>query len=1174
MVGRRRGWLVNDADRFAEEANAPQRVAANPTASVWVGASAGTGKTKILTDRVLNLMLAGTPPERILCITYTRAAAAQMNERISEQLAKWAASDPAALAEMLLKQTGRIPDDDQIGLARRLFTLVLDTPGGMNIQTIHAFCQSLLGRFPLEAGVAPHFSVIDERDTRELLHEARDALLRRIAAAGEGADEALSQALADIVPHTQEAGFSVLMARLASDRQRLARMIADHGTAECAVAAIRRHLGLADDARSTAIRAATCADGAFDRIGLQRAVRILAKGKPSDQQRAAAIARWLETSAVDREQGLDAYAAAFLTEDRDSHLPVIRKSLMTTALAKASPEVADSLRLEAERLLDAKLQERAAMTAEASAALVRLGAALLTEYKEQKRRRSLLDYDDLIEHAARLLSSSAGAQWVLYKLDGGIDHILIDEAQDTQPAAWRVVQALTEEFFAGKGAQERSRTFFAVGDLKQSIFSFQGADPDAFIENRDRFGERVRAAGGTWRPVDLKVSFRSTRAVLAAVDAVFAQGEARNGVALDNLPIEHQAYRRRDGGSVEIWPTLSPRMAEEPEPWTPPITRIQDDAPQLRLARIIARRIRRMLDIEERLPSQNRPIRPGDIMVLVRRRTPFVEELVRTLKDLHVAVAGVDRMKLWEQMAVMDLLALGQFALLPGDNLTLATVLKGPLVGLSEEQLFDLAHGRTSNLWQALTARRKAEEAFAEAHRRLAEVLAIADQMPPFEFYTHVLGPLAGRKRLIGRLGQDAEDAIGEFLQLTLAYERTHQPTLQGFLHWFETGEVVVKRDLEQGDLDAVRIMTVHGAKGLQAPIVFLPDTMQLPSHRGPSLSWSQAADGPPLLLWSPRSDCLVPEIIAERDAARERELQENRRLLYVAMTRAGDRLIVCGWKGKKQEPADCWYHRIREGLERPGSGLLLGRSEDPWLAADDDYDAACDSPALTLTLAYPQEGAVAAAEPAPPAEPAPLPAWAQSLPPPEPPMAQPLAPSRSEDEPSAQQTDRGGRTGRVRGRLIHRLLQSLPEVPPASRRQVAEAWLRRHASMLGTEAAGAIAGSVAALFEQPALADVFGPGSYAEVPFTGQVNGRLISGQIDRLIVAADSVTVLDYKTDRSPPITAAAAPPAYLRQMAAYRSVLRALYPGQRVRCLLLWTEIPRLMPLDDGMLDRYVP
>ncbi|WP_404381849.1 double-strand break repair helicase AddA [Caenispirillum salinarum] len=1157
----------HDANPPAFNPEVPQRRAARADASVWVGASAGTGKTKVLTDRVLTLLLAGTPPEKILCLTFTKAAAAEMSNRLADKLAVWSTLPDADLFRTLDKLLGTAPTEAQVALARRLFARVLDVPGGMKIQTIHSFCQALLRRFPLEAGIAPHFEVMDDRDAAEAMAEARDDVLSR---ARSGTDPELADALSTITALVHEVKFPELLVALSSQRGRIRRMLDAHGGLDGAVAAICGLLEVPVGARPSTLLEAACADAALDTDGLRLCCTAFAGGSAKDVEKGDALAAFLNaTEGPARLALFDAYKAAFLTSKDEP-----RKTLATKKVLTAQPLAEDLLLKEAERLCALCAQMKSATVAAATTALLRIADAVLGRYEGWKRARARMDYDDLIQTARRLLETEGQAAWVLFKLDAGLDHLLIDEAQDTNPDQWAVVRGITREFFAGAGARdETTRTVFAVGDRKQSIYSFQGADPDAFEAMRGLFADHVPASGATWDEVPLEFSFRSTPAVLEAVDAVFSTtgSAAQDGVVLPGENVRHIPFRRGQAGLVEVWPPVVPAAAEEPDPWKPPVERLRADSAQTRLARLVAKRIHRMVTDKERLESANRPIRPGDIMVLVRRRGPFVEDLVRALKELDVEVAGVDRMVLTEQMAVMDLMALGQFLLLPEDDLTLACVLKSPLIGLTEDDLFDLAHNRGRlSLWDALAKRQGRADAFGEAHAVLSDLLGRADFLRPHELYAHVLsGPLQGRRRLLSRLGWEAEDPIDEFLSMTLAYERGHAPSLQGFLHWFETGATEIKRDLESGDRDAVRVMTVHGSKGLQAPVVFLPDTMQMPTV-GPTLLWH--GDGEDrLMLWPPGADHTDAVCQELKDAAKAAREREYRRLLYVAMTRAEDRLIVCGWETRKSRPDGCWYDLIRAALEP-----LAATAEDPFLEAEGETEGA---EVLRLTSdqkADPDRAREAREEIDHHREP---PAWLRRAPEAEPRPPRPLTPSAPtvEDPPVRSPVGQDATAERVRfqrGRLIHRLLQSLPDIPDgAARAEAARRYLARPAWQLPPGEQEQIAAETLAVIAEPAFAALFGPGSRAEVPVVGLVGRHVVSGQVDRLVVTEDEVLVVDYKTNRPPPQKVDDVSEGYLRQMAAYRGALADLYPGRPVRCALLWTDGPRLMELPAGRLDDLI-
>ncbi len=1140
-----------------------QRRAADPALSVWVAASAGAGKTKVLADRVLRLLLDGVAPERLLCLTFTRAAAAEMAIRINGELGEWTMLADDELHVRLEALTGAPPEADLRERARRQVATVLEGPGGLKIMTIHAFCQSLLGRFPLEAGVAPHSEVLDERSAAELLVAAQAAVLDR--ARGD-AGTALAEALDVISAQAGEETFIDLMAKLRAARGRLRRLIRSHQTLDGLVTATERLLGVRPEETVEAVIGEACAEGAFNREALLAACRALEHGSGKDRERAACIGRWIDASPAERSAMFGAYASVFLTAD---DAPRKESQLMTKAVREGYPDAFEALLTEQEGVARVGERRKAVTVARATAALLRLGGAMLAAYDRAKAARARLDYDDLILGARDLLRAQGVAAWVLYKLDGGIDHILVDEAQDTSPEQWEVIAALADEFFAGEGARETPRTVFVVGDEKQSIFSFQGADLRTLEAMRAHFRDRVESAARKWREVGLGLSFRSTEAVLEAVDAVFARPAARDGVAFADHVIAHASHRKGHAGTVELWPLVTPRADEPAAPWTPPVTRTERDSPRTRLARHIAHTIDRWITSGEGLAARGRLIRPGDVMVLVRTRTGFVAELVRALKGLGVPVAGADRLVLTDHLAVMDLVALGEFLLLPADDLTLATVLKGPLIGFDEDDLFALAYDRgKSNLWRTLVRRRRERPAFARAHEALSGLLARADFTPPYELFAGVLGAGAGRRKLVARLGPDANDPLDEFLTLALAYERGEPPSLQGFLHWLRAGDVEVKRDLEHGR-DEVRVLTVHGAKGLQAPVVFLPDTTSLPQARGPQLLW-YGDDGDEALLWPGRGANDEARCRAAREAMRAREVQEYRRLLYVAMTRAEDRLYVCGWQGRNAIPEQCWYRLVESAL---------AEGAEPF-----DFDGAEAAPrgwaagqGWRIVGRQTRDAEADDARCAPEATPESLPRFARTPPEPEPAPPRPLAPSRPAEAEPAVSSPRLGHVDAARfrrGRVIHRLLQVLPELPPEDRAAACRRLLARPGHGLDAAAQAEVAAEVLAVLDDPRFAPLFGPGSRAEAPLIGVVGDRVVAGQMDRLVVADEAVMVVDYKTNRPPPASEAETPAAYLAQMAAYRAVLAQIYPDRSIRCALLWTDGPRLMHLSDAVLARHAP
>ncbi|MFQ5533509.1 MAG: double-strand break repair helicase AddA [Sphingomonadales bacterium] len=1123
-----------------------QRQASDPFVSAWVSASAGTGKTHVLTNRVLSLMLAGARPQAILCLTFTKAAAAEMANRIYERLGKWSQMSDPELTRQVAALAGDC-DSKTLAHARRLFAHVLDVPGGLKIQTIHSFCQSLLGRFPLEAGITPHFKAIDERTAAEYLREATEAVLD--AARTNSGDDRLAHALSVISRHSDERDFLALLADILKERGKLERLSGIHGI-DVAVAKLRQEFGLGLTDTEEAILAEACSDGFFDADRLRAAAGTLAGGGKTDQRRGQVVADWLASPGT-RERDFQRYQAEFLTKKG-----VPKKTLITKAAAARNPDALVALTDEAERLQTVNHQRRLARVAEASAALMLLAVKISDAYQAIKDRHAALDYDDLILRARDLLSEGSTASWVLYKLDGGIDHILVDEAQDTNPEQWQVVTVLAEEFFAGEGARDQHRTIFAVGDAKQSIYGFQRADPEAFEQWRGHFRNRVREARLKFRNVELKVSFRSTEAVLNLVDQVFYNPAAADGLMFTGEPIDHDAHRNGHAGLVEMWPTEKPLDGGEGEDdWAAPVTQHSSDDPPARLAGRIADQIKYWLENKEMLEARGRPVRPGDIMILVRRRTAFVNQLVSAFKARGIPVSGADRMKLTQQIAVMDLIALGRFVLLPDDDLNLAIVLKGPLVGLDDDALFALARGRRSTLWRELRQRTGDGPRFEQAAAFLSNLLGRPGGLAPYEFFADLLTRRDGRRKLMARLGPEASDPIDEFLSLALEYQRLHPPSLEGFLHWVEAGEAEIKRDMEQGR-DEVRIMTVHGAKGLQAPIVMLPDTCQVPRSRS-HLLWID--DGTiPLPIWTLKKDNEVGIIGRARNARDVERMREYRRLLYVALTRAEDRLYISGWETSKGKDEVCWYDLIASALpDLPGLETVSGDG-GPFLRFRTEQTAA-----LKETAPRTESGA-----PSPD-----LPDWTTRPAPAEPRYPMALIPSKpGGTEPPARSPLTTGKYPPYRiGTITHRLLQSLPGLERDQREDAARRLLGQRGHGLKPGDIDRIISGALGVLNAPDFAPVFAPGSRAEVPVIGVADGLPVSGQVDRLAVMDREVLVVDFKTNRMPPRNVDEIPPVYLRQMAAYWAILRQIYPDKEIRCALLWTDQPQLMILPENALVR---
>lgn len=1098
-----------------------QRLASNPFQSVWVAANAGSGKTHVLVDRVIRLMLSGTPPDKILCITFTKAAAAEMASRLHARLAGWVALTDVELAQYIRALGQYEVTVETIKRARELFTLALETPGGLKIQTIHAFCERLLQLFPVEAGVVPGFEVMDERSSAELLDQARRSI---ITAAEKAGDPALRR----IVARTQAEAFDELLRTILTKRSDLS---ADMGY-------LRRQLGLG---LKETLETIVDEFFAIDSVLYDRMITALDQSSAAADQRSAQALRRIKA------EDFDAFEDLVLKKDRK---PKALASIVSKRLQKAEPWLAEAADIEVTRIVALLGRRRALDMVEATEALVDLAARIINDYERLKRLYGRYDFEDLILRTRRLLIEQVSSAWVLYKLDGGIDHILVDEAQDTSPAQWEIVKALAEEFFAGTGARsEVARTIFVVGDRKQSIFSFQGADPQAFEEARLYFKARINEDEGGLGNVALNVSYRSTTTVLEAVDAVFEKEMARRGLVIGNdTDIVHEAVRRGYAGLVELWPVMLKDEKPEHDPWLVPVDRIDRNHPARKLARKIAETIAGWLREGRQIAALGRAVRPGDILILVRSRNDFFSSMLRELNRLRVPVAGADRVTLNDHIAIQDLLALGQFIILPEDDHALACLLKSPLIthpdgrAFNDDDLFALAHGRgRHSLWRQL----EGSEPLRPVCARLRKWMAMSAGESPFGFYARVLGEdmPSVRQNILSRLGPEAVDLIDAFLNLALDYEQHETPSLGGFLHWFTSADTEIRRDMDQAS-DVVRIMTVHGAKGLEAPIVILPDTCTPPDDRNEVQPLMiPAPEGKLIPFWRFGRGPEAPEVTALRDLLRDQRMDEYRRQLYVALTRARDELYICGYTTDEAPKPLSWYALIDQSLEGPRDvqGLLrrVGEQTAPLPVSSAGSDDATDSAAA--------------------------PAWIRQKPARELTGGDWVNPSRLLHKKSA-----GSAAAMEQGRALHRLFQLLPDMPVERRREAARQLLERR-SITGNKAK-ALTDRVIGIIEHPDYAAYFGESGLAEIPMVADLGEKgLLAGQVDRIVVTDKQVLILDYKSDRAPPKEPGGVPLAYIVQLAGYRSALVRMFPQKPVTAALLWTEIPELMVVPPDLLEN---
>jgi ATP-dependent helicase/nuclease subunit A len=1140
---------------------ATQARASDPASSAFVSANAGSGKTHVLVQRVIRLLLDGVPPEKILCITFTKAAAANMAERVFTTLGHWVTLGDTAL-DAAIRDAGIARPDAKLRMrARELFACALETPGGLKVQTIHALCTRLLQQFPFEANVPARFAVLDERDQAEMMERANlkvllDASSDPQSPAGRALDIAMASA-ADVT-------FKDVVREACLSRDHFMAWTDSAGSADAATAQVSSALGVDPRERLDDIEREIVDGPHLPRARWEAVAEILDRGGPTDLDQAG---RLREASIFSGSEQVDAYLGVFLTEALTP-----RKSLVTKKISDPKPVIARLFNDESIRIGPLIERRRALTIRDRTQSLLVIATAVAANYRREKQERGLLDYDDLIDKTLQMLDR-VSSSWVHFKLDRGVDHVLIDEAQDTSPRQWDIVAHLISEFTTGEGARDGvKRTIFAVGDEKQSIFSFQGAAPREFDLRRKSLQSKFEDAKLKFDPIALTYSFRSGPAILQSVDHVFREQAIYSSIhAIENGYPIHEPLADAGPSLIDLWKLELPDPRPDIEGWRAPFDAVSETSPEVRLARRIQAEIKSLIAQGAMTgPVGNRRLLTyGDVLVLVRRRGNAFDAVIQALKHANIPVAGADRLKLTEHIAIIDLMNLADALLLPQDDLALAVALKSPLFGLTDDDLFKLAWQRKGSLRSALIHHAAAEKRFEVALARLKACEARARQETPFAFYAWLLGD-GGRARILRRLGHEANDALDEFLELALGYERKAPASLQGFMAWLRAADTEVKRDMEISR-DEVRVMTVHGAKGLEAPVVFLVDTTTSPADttrlklvRMPT--GNAAPHAPGVVVWAGKKAEDPPAVAAARSAMLGETEDEYRRLLYVAMTRAADRLIIGGcMPGNRNvlRPLS-WYDLIEKGLGN--SDLHMQNVPPPdgvvkrYLRLEDATPPAGATPAQASTTVIP------------------LPAWLRTPVPRPPPADNFLRPSDPADEGNA---PRAGESTQLRaralqrGKLVHRLLQSLPDVPSEGRLEVALRYLARNAGEWAEGEREKLAGRVSSLIGDIGFASVFAPGSRAEVSIVGRVDrpGRtpvLVSGQIDRLVVTPAEVLIVDYKTNHAPPAAIAEAPAAYVRQLTLYRAVLARLYPGLPIRAALLWTETPEMMEIPAPALD----
>lgn len=1128
-----------------------QKKALHPYTSLWTQASAGTGKTKTLTDRVLSLLLHGYLPQHILCITFTKAAATEMLERIRKRLSAWVCCDETTLDKEVSYLLDRSPSQEELSKARELFTFVIDQDDGPHIETIHAFCQSLLKQFPLEAHLTPDFKIIDDQEKESLIEETQ----KRILTHNDERSSKISSSLGVMNEYIHELSFSDLIKTILHQRESISQALKEDK--------FEQLFPSKEEVKNNLLK---------DIDNLKSTADILLEGSKTEQKRGQELLEIIKLSKEEREKRYWDYVSLFLTGKQETSDRQIRKQLATKKFEDQYPGHYQKLFEEAQRVLDNLEHYKETITKATSQSFLEIARFVLELYQELKQNQNCLDYDDLILMTRDLLKDTEKSPWILLKLDYQIEHLLIDEAQDTSPLQWEIILSLVEDFFQ-TSQKEYPKTLFVVGDEKQSIYSFQGANINHYQKVKKELKTRVLQNKQLWQEVSLTKSYRSTKDVLALVDQTFSKSTAKDGVVIheDDLtttsidpnisssqPVLEHGVTRKEDGYIEIWPLMEPEPHDPPVAWKPAVENRLAFSPRQRLALCIAQRIQYYLKHPPFLKSKNRALQPSDIMILVRRRSGFVDELNAYLKSMHIPSSGIDRLTINDHIAVQDMIAFMRFFLLPQDDLSLACFLKSPIGGWNDDDLFDLCHDREHlSLWQKIQNMRNTKPLYQTTYDFINRFQQYFYDEGLYSFFQRLYNEkiighttITGKQAFLSRLGQECEDVLTEFSNIVLNYESQHGPSKQLFLSWFDQSEIEVKRDLQSQNQDVVRIMTIHASKGLQAPIVFLPDTVQTP-NKTDQLLLSEKNDEHDVF-WIPKKCFFTQAAQKIADEKKEKQRHEYNRLLYVAMTRAEDMLFIGGWKSQREESDHSWYHSVKHSISEYQDTYKAEFSFDPSLGSILCIGKAPDVSTKEQKTKNIQKRAHL------------VPDWTK-----------PAILSSPNNKQRNKKTSLTDQTSLHWGTVIHKLLLALPHIEQKKQQTFIHSYLKKNDKVIPFEKANRLSQNLNSIFSNPRYGRFFEATSKGELPLIGQLimDGKevTISGQIDRYYEDENTIAIIDYKSDQKVPTSQFDIPEQYQKQLLKYKMLLANKSPHKKIECFILWIMEPSLMLVDPDALYR---
>lgn len=1051
--------------------NLLQVQASDPKFSAWVSASAGTGKTKILTDRVLRLLLQNAEFNKILCLTFTNAAAGEMKERIASALSDWANAEPSALEQKLLLTLGRNCTKKELEQAKSLYDKYLNSDEKINVQTIHSFCQKLLKKFPLEAGVSPGFTIIDEIKSYQILKKTKNELLSK---------DALLPINDYLNANFHEVTIDEIISEIIQNKSKFLNTSYEHK---------------------------------YIKSKSQEIIESLNNVCVLDWQKISSIT--LVKEFVGANQSPERIKKFFLTDSGQK-----RQRIVPQKIAKPGSTLYSDLEIIQDQVFALDQKEKAMQLELHSKLLSMLGSAILAEYEEYKEKKGLLDYDDLIIYACRLLKASDAKEWVLYKLDGGIDHLLVDEAQDTSFIQWQIIEALIAEFYSGDSKESKQeRTVFIVGDEKQSIFSFQGADVSSFTKMNSFLKDRMRYGDKDFKDLQLEISYRSAKEILDGVHIVFDNiCQKMPGLFKTNIK-KLSAHRNMHSGSIEVWPLCT--STETIDDFWPIATNEEAKTPQIILAEKISSFIQKQIASKRVLPATGKEIAPNDFMILFRTRDELTNDVIHALKKDNIEVTGLDRISLCDSLAVMDLISIAKFALNPYDDLNLCSLLKSPIFGLSEKELYNIAiNQKESSVWKMLQSNDK----YASLYKKLQNFIELYQASHVGNFFQYIVDILGYRTVLNSHCGPDSNDTIDELLYACNNFHKQNNSSIQHFIFWIEEYNTSIKRS--STDTGKVKIMTLHASKGLQSPFVILCDTTSIPTQTN-RFQWNDDN-----ILLSVKNSSLTPEYYKDiKKQEQDKTYAEYLRLLYVGMTRAEDHLIICGYQGKRAIPENCWYELIRSSLSKKSiinddGSLIFGNKHQDVSPrkSEKNYDNEIEffsSKLISETIRIKQKPIFSYNHPSP----------------------------LTKKDPMSY------------GLIFHKVIEDSLVVPDLN-------IMKTHPLIqtLNAESRKRMLSSIDKITNNQKFCNLVKKDFYTEISIGTKEEELTKAGRIDLMVIKNSEVIIIDYKSDINPPNSTQKIPKSYKNQLNFYKNITQTLYPKKDIITMILWLENGNLMEVSE--------